>query len=234
MTPHTSLWRIFLQSIEKERDCFAFKGSFCFREKLIDHSTIGKEIDDYLQLFINSKIINSYYVNRFDGRAIYVIKQLFKAYYQNPRQMSDQALNQMNQQLCKLCSRYRIENANIKSLLNVHLRSGNRDQVEYLIKLLQADINPMSPGLEESYSNMIKRIFEEHNVQDSNNLYEELKKYNNREAKPRSTNAAERLYRLIIDVNYCFLSSICNYIAGMTDNYALDEFQRLYAIEISR
>jgi hypothetical protein len=105
--------------------------------------------------------------------------------------MSDQVLNQMNQQLCKLCSRYRIENANIKSLLNVHLRSGNRDQVEYLIKLLQADINPMSPGLEESYSNMIKRIFEEHNVQDSNNLYEELKKYNNREAKPRSTNAAE-------------------------------------------
>lgn len=89
--------------------------------------------------------------------------------------MSDQALNQMNQQLCKLCSRYRIENANIKSLLNVHLRSGNRDQVEYLIKLLQADINPMSPDLEESYSNMIKRIFEEHNVQDSNNLYEELK-----------------------------------------------------------
>ena len=63
--------------------------------------------------------------------------------------------------------------------------------MEYLIKLLQADINPMSPGLEESYSNMIKRIFEEHNVQDSNNLYEELKKYNNREAKPRSTNAAE-------------------------------------------
>lgn len=92
----------------------------------------------------------------------------------------------------------------------------------------------MSPDLEESYSNMIKRIFEEHNVQDSNNLYEELKKYNNREAKPRSTNAAERLYRLIIDVNYCFLSSICNYIASMTDNYALDEFQRLYAIEISR
>ena len=35
---------------------------------------------------------------------------------------------------------------------------------------------------------------------------------------------------MIVEINYAFLSNICNYIAGMTDNFALEEFRKLYAI----
>ena len=41
----------------------------------------------------------------------------------------------------------------------------------------------------------------------------------------------EKIARMLIDANYYFLSSICDYIAGMTDNYALEEFKKLYAIK---
>lgn len=57
-----------------------------FKTNYISFSeNIGKKVNDIIEKYINSKIINSYNVNRFDGKAIYIVKQLIKAYYTNPR-----------------------------------------------------------------------------------------------------------------------------------------------------
>lgn|GEM_PF-5668486 len=65
----------------------------------------------------------------------------------------------------------------------------------------------------------------------TDDYYEKLKRNNSR-GKPRTLEEQSEalLAQMIVEINYAFLSNICNYIAGMTDNFALEEFRKLYAI----
>ncbi len=59
---------------------------------LIGLSEKGGALFRKLKAFVYREIINSYQVNRMDGRAILFVRNLFKAYYTNPRQLQDWAL----------------------------------------------------------------------------------------------------------------------------------------------
>ncbi len=59
---------------------------------LVSFSTSGKKLYGGLKKFVYREIINSYRVNRMDGRAIHFLRSLFMAYYANPRQLQDWAL----------------------------------------------------------------------------------------------------------------------------------------------
>jgi dGTPase len=59
---------------------------------LVAFSDKGRALFQKLKAFVYREIINSYQVNRMDGRAILFIRNLFKAYYTNPRQLQDWAL----------------------------------------------------------------------------------------------------------------------------------------------
>jgi dGTPase len=59
---------------------------------LISFSPKGKRLFLGLKDFVYREIINSYEVNRMDGRAIHFLRALFKAYFVNPRQLQDWAL----------------------------------------------------------------------------------------------------------------------------------------------
>lgn len=72
--------------------------------KYEDNKKIEKE-NNILSKFdeiISSKIINSYEVNCFDGKAIYIINKLFKAYYSNPLQLPDNTLNRIDREIKRL------------------------------------------------------------------------------------------------------------------------------------
>jgi dGTPase len=66
-----------------------------FMELLVDFSDMGKEMNKNIERYIKYRILNSYEVNRFDGKAAYIIRQLFKAYYSNPRQMNTSDLRKL-------------------------------------------------------------------------------------------------------------------------------------------
>jgi dGTPase len=59
---------------------------------LIDFSSEGKKLFAEMKSFIYQYIINSFSVNRADGRARHFLKHLFRAYYLNPRQLESYVL----------------------------------------------------------------------------------------------------------------------------------------------
>ena len=44
------------------------------------------------------------------------------------------------------------------------------------------------------------------------------------------TSNRDRLIKAIIELHYSYLSIVCDYIAGMTDNFACSEFENLYLV----
>ena len=61
-------------------------------EKCIDFSDNFRLAHDYLQNFLKQRVLNSYEVQRMDGRGTYIIRKLVKAYLTNPQQLSDATL----------------------------------------------------------------------------------------------------------------------------------------------
>ena len=132
-----------------------------FCKKLIDFSIIGKELDKKLLEYINNRIVNSNGVNRFDGKANYVIKRLFKAYYSNPRQMPASSLQQLSSLISKNSKIFSIKLNNFKDELgnnleikNIKFSESHPDEVKTLIDYLKLNINLdelNTPGLLVEY-----------------------------------------------------------------------------------
>ncbi|MDO5815543.1 MAG: dNTP triphosphohydrolase, partial [Methanobrevibacter sp.] len=62
------------------------------KEKIIDFSETGEKVNEKIDEFIKHRIIYSFNVSRFDGKGKFILRQLFKAYYENPRQMPKKQL----------------------------------------------------------------------------------------------------------------------------------------------
>ena len=119
---------------------FTFKDSFCFKKKIISLSHLGKKLTDSVEDYINRRIINSYGVNRFDARAVYIVKQLFKAYYANPKQMPDGALDKLRTLMDKISYKVSVRvGRNSVKILNTNLRTGDPKHIDYLLSLLRLD-----------------------------------------------------------------------------------------------
>lgn len=127
-----------------------FKDKKYVSELLIDLDDEMNPLDQELKSFISNEILNSYIVNRMDGKARYIVRQIFKAYYENPRQLPDSTLKSYDEISGKGYVR----------------RISSKSQTEQVLREMKKD-----PA---------------------------------------------------------FVRLICNHIAGMTDKYALEEFERLY------
>ncbi len=129
--------------------------NFYAKRELIKSHTIGfspqgKRLFQELKYFVHKFIINSFAINRADGRARHFLSGLFRAYYQNPRQLDSYQL----------------------------LRFKELEGVRYL-----RDVP--SEELDKEIKNRYQR-------------------------------------------NLRFIRLICDHIAGMSDWYALREYERLY------
>lgn len=113
-----------------------------FDVKLIDFSECGFKFDKQLEKYINYQILNSFNVNRFDGKAIFIVRQLFKAYYTNPKQMPTDTLNKLFYRLNK-----NYKNFGKKIILDeegfneVRFRTSRPEDIDKLIKLLKLELN---------------------------------------------------------------------------------------------
>jgi len=64
-------------------------------QKIVNFSPIGQKFNDKLESLVKNRILNSYEVNKFDGKSRFIIRQLFKAYYTNPLQMPSYVLSRL-------------------------------------------------------------------------------------------------------------------------------------------
>ena len=224
-----------------------------FNSKIIDFSRLGKQLDKKLEDYIKNKILNSYSVNIFDGKAIYIVRQLFKAYYTNPKQMPEETLEKLSKRIKENTKLYEFEfKLKNKSISKIKFSTSHPNDINELITMLKLELS--NEGLEELYKRSfngkstlnlnkefligikgdISDINEECKKCDEN--YDKriigkiFKKINDLDKSKIEKDKKMIFIKCLIEHHYAYLSIICDYIAGMTDNYANSQYNKLYLV----
>lgn len=130
--------------------------------ELVSFSEEFVEKDKQIRNFLKNRVLNSFEVQRMDGKGAFIIRKLFRAYLANPQQLPDDVILQ-----------------------------------------IYSDCQG-SPIQINSIEDFKKEVGEKRNQLD----------------RDKSTNENDFLN--------CLCRNICDFIAGMTDNYALEEYKKLY------
>jgi len=205
-------------------------------KKIIDFSPIGKMFNDELEALIKNRILNSYEVNKFDGKSRFIIRQLFKAYYTNPLQMPSYALYRLEKNLkqkadnCKI--KLLLEKRNTTKIVDVNFKTMDRAIVKVLISSLKLEKINVNVEVPEELKHLFKKENdkkEDKNKKEFNDeFYQKLRDLN--EGKGDNSNQAIFL-KCLIENHYMYLATICDYISGMSDNYAKKEYKELYLVD---
>ena len=140
-------------SFEDAKKCISFDDDFEFA-------------NNAFQDFLKNRILNSFEVQRMDGRGTYIIRKLLKAYLTNPKQLS---------------------NATLVAIENIH--------------------RGRTTG---------RKIVQDYSEAEIGNLRNEI------DSLSKKSSHAFQMH---------LLRGICDHIAGMTDNFAISEYKRLYGLE---
>ncbi|WP_370576113.1 deoxyguanosinetriphosphate triphosphohydrolase family protein [Methanomethylovorans sp.] len=200
-------------------------------EHVVDFSPLGKQLNKELERVVKYRILNSYEVNKFDGKSRFIIRQLFKAFYTNPRQMPSYALERLAKELKRNCDIYAIilknEDETI-SLDNIDFNKLSNSEVKVLISSLKLENLEQHLEAPSKIKSILQAPENEQGINEE--FYHELKSINSLESDKLDTNK-ERLLKCLVENHYAYLSTICDYIAGMSDNYAKSEYKKLYLVE---
>lgn len=228
------------------------------QEEIIDFSEAGKKVNDKIDEFIKHRIIYSFNVSRFDGKGKFILRQLFKAYYENPRQMPKKQLIILIKNIEKLIIKYpqlsekfedipydfdelfninesNVDLTNLNPMLDI-LKFNNRDKFRYnldsnknfseflkkIMKIIDFDIN--------------EKLRQNYDITEINDqFYENLFHFCNIRTIEEINAVSEVEYRNFLlfskgwnELHYLYLSTICDYISQMTDDYAIKEYHELY------
>lgn len=191
-------------NLPKKRDCKILD------RQIVSCSHCAKKLNTDLKKCIEKQIVNSYEINKFDGKTKYIIRQLFKAYYKNPLQMPHYVLRRLEHKIKQNSNLYPIKiksNKRLKSkqLGDIKFKDGDKNDINSLIADLKLE------KLDENKKEQLKLINEIE--------LDSLKNEN------------EILLKYLLENNYAYLSTICDYIAGMSDNYAKKEYEELYLVD---
>lgn len=220
-----------LENIYKdvENNVVNHNGKKIFTKNFVNFSSIGKEVNDIIEKYIKTKILNSYNVNRFDGKAIYIIRRLFKAYYTNPRQMPKYILKRLLRKIKEVTDK--MGNPFLAQgieLGKMSFSESKPQEIENFIKLLKLEISLKDLEIEKNID--LKELMNKDYVDENGFLKEDnLTKLNQKDLEELDKN--ELFIKALLEVHYIYLSTVCDYIAGMTDNYACSEFKNLYLVD---
>ncbi|MCS3921967.1 dGTPase [Methanococcus voltae PS] len=212
--------------------------------EVITFSELGEELNKKLESIIN-KICLSNDVRRFDAKSEYIIKQLYKAYYNKPEQLSNAVIKiieyrlnnavkkyfcmldedslKPNPQYCSKENNIRFLTFNFEDGISKPLELPSGEKIS-IVKLLKLDSLEIIKFLEEySGEKEISTLYNKNEEERLKDYYTELLK------KPfKNIDSKERYLRFILACNYIYMSSICDHIALMTDSYAKKEYKALY------
>lgn len=227
--------------------------------ELISFSKIGQTLNDKIKEFIEKRIINSFNVNRFDGKGKFILRQLFKAYYENPRQMPTKQLMILIRNIETIIKEFPQINGEIKvssvDLNELYEINENNVDLKNLTKLLallklKIDVNPLQPKsksrnnsydcldslLKDAGIDFIQKIDENYDINTIVHFsFEKLIEYSNKKnVEELKKNNDEHCSNILLfckamaELHYAYLSTICEYISQMTDDYAIKEYHELY------
>lgn len=228
-------------------------------EELVEFSKVGKRFNDLIEEFVEKKIINSFNVNRFDGKGKYILRQLFKAYYENPRQMPKNQLKILSTNLLNIVNDYPILNKkfsiitiDFKELFNIDQEGLYFDyrNIDSLLEILKFNSDyKISKEDYDDFSKSMNELVDFFNIDiqekyDQNFDFNETLKflffylfnyvncYSFNEIKGFEMESLDFILFLKgwVELHYAYLSVICDYISQMTDDYALKEYEELYSI----
>lgn len=222
------------KSNKKSSFLIIFGGKRYFKEKIVEYSKTGEKFDDILNNYIENRIVNSFNVNRFDAKSNYIIKRLFAAYYENPKQMSKDSLRRLNEQIL----------FNSKEYYDIQFNGGPK------IKNILFSPEPEDPLKLSHVSRLIdilKLEFEFKDIITPNNFTEEefwrideedfwednLPRLNKKQIKKDTSDRdLEKMLfiKCLLENHYALLAVITDNISGMTDNYAKEEYKQLYLV----
>jgi deoxyguanosinetriphosphate triphosphohydrolase, putative len=195
---------------------YNFHGDLILKKEVIKFSPIASQLNEKLESFIKIQILNSWDVNKFDGRANYLIKQLFKAYYNNPLQMMPYGFQALKKKIEENNAYYNLilkeDNFNIKDVDFKRSKKSDIQSVFSVLKLKNIDKLNLPPELQNT------------NLKELAEKYNKLSKLNLSELKDDQ----DKFIKCLFENNYAFLSTISDYIAGMSDNFAIKSYEELY------
>lgn len=133
-------------------------------KSLIEFSSKGKRLCDYLEKIISKKVINSAEVSLFDSNGAAVVESLFTSYYNNPRLLHRGTLRRVMQDFRKITKNVVdfeegdpiIIEKEWRKIINAKANIEDRDLVdkEYLLKnrVLVRNITDFIAGMTDSYA----------------------------------------------------------------------------------
>ncbi len=207
-------------------------------EKDLSQDEFKKSLNDFEEIQ-KSTILKSEIVEKNDGKAGYILRRLFKAYITNPHQMPNESLTRILSSLEEedIGKKLVDEEKEIffKNLidLSMTLLGNSESKIEKLISKTNKNWLEMSEcdltQLKEGFSHEIRALID--STFKLNTFLKRIKNNGNSQEKVRS-------FRAIIDnpllnaIPYwksILTRGICDYIAGMTDQEAINEYEKLYA-----
>ncbi|MEN6552192.1 MAG: dGTP triphosphohydrolase [Methanobacterium sp.] len=220
----------------KENDYEIVNEEPIIKKKVVCFSQIGRTLNKEIENFIRNRIINSYKVNRFDGKSQYVVKQLFKAYYENPLQLHEDVLNKIENaiNINSVVYEIKLKDDKYKGLMldQIRFKTSSNEEITILIETLRLEnikrnLQTPSDFDESSFRNAYSaelvnciRSIKSSSINENNQPLIEAIKARYKEK--------DLFINCLIENNYAFLSTICYHISGMTDSYAKLQFRELY------
>ena len=215
--------------------CVKFAKTDVYLDKCIDYSINGngKLLDNLFEEINKKYIIQCQEIRKCDSSSRHIIRQLFKAYYKDIDQLDDNCINQIIYDFCaKLESEFNVRQSSKKLRLIYKLPKG-KTQVHFRRNISL-----------ENKRNFIKCIKHLVNGQDIINKLsvntawhislDELSRKNGSGLQRGTKWPAQANLRktILVELHSIIIRDIAFYIAGMTDSYAREEYQRLYGIKM--
>ncbi len=179
---------------------------YIISEKLISFSKDGERICDYLEKVVNNSIITSNEVSTTDQNSKLIIEALFKAYLNDPKLLHTGTKKRI---YADFFNKY---DKGIKNLIPL-TESNYKALTKEFNNIIACDpdiIKTKKAKEQEDDETEKEKTEEKENTDSSNN--EDIKE---------PTEEYKLKYKIL-------LRNICDFIAGMTDTYALNEYKKIY------
>ncbi|WP_321419454.1 dGTP triphosphohydrolase [uncultured Methanomethylovorans sp.] len=201
-------------------------------QEFVNFSDVGQKMNISIEKLIKQRILNSWEVNKFDGKAHYITRQHFKAYYRNPLQMPDYVFKRLLSRIKSTSHIYDLElkigSDETRKLKDINFDS-DRSEISTLIETLKIEnINKNVVIPEQSGKLFFKS--ERDRKPSTDDLLKRLKSINSQDVN-KLESQEDLFLKCLLENNYIYLSTICDYISGMTDNYAKSQFKELYLVD---
>lgn len=186
-----------------------FEANKCVDRQLLRFSSEGQALNDYLETIVTKQVINSPEVAAFDDKAKRVVTRLFDLYYDNPRLLHDGTLQRIFVEMRK-----KTDNAIHFQDGDINLTSDEWDRIKCPEKAIRLrDLREKFPEVDLTQ-------------------YEKFDDFANEYVSGGKEYEAICTYRSQCQEEYIekrriLVRAICDFIAGMTDTYALNEYRKL-------